>query len=59
VEQLKRYAEENITATHDFIRRLTEARDFEAVLRIQNQFIRSQFASFDAQAKKTVKHTLR
>ena len=51
-EQLKRYAEENITATHDFIGRLTEARDFEAVLRIQKQFIRSQFASFDAQAKK-------
>ena len=38
-EKLKGYAEENIAATHDFIRRLTEAKDFEAVLRIQNEFI--------------------
>jgi hypothetical protein len=50
-EKLKRYAEENIAATHDFVRRLTEARDFEAVLRIQNEFIRSQLRSFGEQAE--------
>ncbi len=39
----------NIAATHDF-RRLTEARDFEAVLQIQNEFIRSQLKAFGEQA---------
>ena len=48
--KLKGYAEENIAATHDFIRRLTEARDFEAVLQIQNEFIRSQLKAFGEQA---------
>jgi hypothetical protein len=50
-EKLKGYAEENIRATHDLIRRLTEARDFEAVLRIQNEFIRSQLRTFGEQAE--------
>ena len=49
-EKLKGYAEENIAATHDFIKRLTEARDFEAVLRIQNEFIHSQLKAFGEQA---------
>jgi len=50
-EKLKRYAEENIAATHDFIKQLTQARDFEAVLRIQREFVRSQFEAFGEQAK--------
>jgi len=51
-EKLKGYAEENVTATHDFIRRLTEARDFEAVLRIQKEFVRSQLKTFGEQVEK-------
>ena len=39
-EKLKGYAEENIAATHEFIKQLTRARDFEAVLRIQKEFVR-------------------
>jgi hypothetical protein len=50
-EKLKGYAEENIRATHDLIRQLTEARDFEAVLRVQNQFIRSQLKALGDQAE--------
>jgi hypothetical protein len=50
-EKLKGYAEENIRATHDLIRQLTEARDFEAVLRIRNQFIRSQLKALGEQAE--------
>jgi hypothetical protein len=30
---------------------LTQAKDFEAVLRIQKDFVRSQFEAFDEQAK--------
>jgi hypothetical protein len=50
-EKLKGYAEENIAATHEFIKQLTQARDFEAVLRIQKEFVRSQFEAFGEQAK--------
>ena len=50
-EKLKGYAEENIRATHDLIRQLIEARDFEAVLRVQNQFIRSQLKALGQQAE--------
>jgi hypothetical protein len=50
-EKLKGYAEENIAAMHDFIKQLTQAKDFGAVLRIQKEFVRSQFQSFDQQAK--------
>ena len=50
-EKLKGYAEENIAAMHDFIKQLTQAKDFEAVLRIQREFVRSQFEGLDEQAK--------
>jgi hypothetical protein len=50
-EKLKGYAEENVRAMHDFIKQLTQAKDFEAVLRIQEDFVRSQFEAFDEQAK--------
>jgi hypothetical protein len=50
-EKLKGYAEENIAAMHDFIKQLTQAKDFGAVLRIQKEFVRSQFESFDQQGK--------
>ena len=50
-EKLKGYAEENITAMHDFIKQLTQAKGFEAVRRIQKDFVRSQFEAFDEQAK--------
>ena len=50
-EKLKSYAEENIRATHDLMRQLTEDRDFESVLLIQNQFIRSQLKALDEQSE--------
>jgi hypothetical protein len=57
-EKLKGYAEENIAAMHDFIKQLTQAKDFEAVLRIQKDFVRSQFEAFDEQAKNLGELTL-
>jgi hypothetical protein len=43
---------------HDFIKQLTQAKDFEAVLRIQKDFVRSQFEAFDEQAKNLGELTL-
>jgi hypothetical protein len=50
-EKLKGYVEENIAATHYFIKQLSQARDFEDVLRLQNEFIRSHLKAFEEQAK--------
>jgi hypothetical protein len=50
-EKVKGYVEENVAATHDFIKQLSQARDFEAVLRLQSEFVRSQFKAFEEQAQ--------
>jgi hypothetical protein len=57
-EKLKGYVEENIAATHKFIKQLTQAKDFEAVLRNQKEFVRSQFEAFGEQAKTLGETTL-
>jgi transposase InsO family protein len=57
-EKLKGYVEENIAATHEFIKQLTQAKDFEAVLRNQKEFVRSQFEAFGEQAKTLGETTL-
>jgi hypothetical protein len=46
-EKLKNYAERNITATHEFIKRLTQATDFQDILRIQTEFMQAQLKEFD------------
>jgi hypothetical protein len=50
-EKLKGYAEKNITATHDFIKQLSQAKDFQDIVRIQNEFMHSQFMAFGEQTK--------
>ncbi len=50
-EKLKTYAERNITATHEFIRQLSHAKDFQDVIRIQTKFLQSQLKEFGEQTK--------
>ena len=50
-EKLKTYAERNITATHEFIRQLSHAKDFQDVIRIQTKFMQSQLKEFGEQTK--------
>ena len=50
-ERIKSYAEKNISATHEFIKQLTQAKDFEDILRIQAEFMQTQLKEFGEQTK--------
>jgi hypothetical protein len=45
-ERLKDQSVQNVTAVHDLVRRLSQAKDFEEALRTQTEFIQSQFQAF-------------
>ena len=49
-EKLKSFAEKNVAATHQFIEQLSQAKDFQDVLRIQTEFMRTQMQAFAEQA---------
>jgi hypothetical protein len=51
VERLKDQSVQNITAVHDLVKRLSQAKDFEEALRIQTEFIQSQFQAFGEQMR--------
>ena len=51
VERLKDQSVQNITAVHDLIKRLSQAKDFKEALRIQTEFIQSQFQAFGEQMR--------
>jgi hypothetical protein len=50
-EKVKSYAEKNITATHEFIKQMSQAKDFQDMMRIQTEFMQTQFNQFSEQAK--------
>ena len=50
-EKLKSYAEKNIAATNEYIRKLSEAKDLQEVIRIQTEFMQTQFNAFGEQTK--------
>jgi len=50
-EKLKTYAEKNIAATHEFIRKLSQAKDFPKILRIQTEFMQTQMNALGEQTK--------
>jgi len=49
-ERLKSFAEKNVAATHQFIQQLSQAKDFQDVLRIQTEFMQTQMQAFAEQA---------
>ena len=50
-EKLKSFAEKNIAASHEFIKQLSQAKDFQDVLRIQTEFMQTQMQAFGEQTK--------
>ena len=50
-EKLKSYAETNIAATNEYVRKLGEAKDPQEVIRIQTEFVQRQFNAFGEQTK--------
>ena len=51
VEKLKSCAEENLTTTHDFVRQLSQVKDFNDVVRIQTEFMQSLVSAMGDQTK--------
>jgi hypothetical protein len=49
-EKVKACAEENISATQEFVRELSYAKDIQDILRIQMEFMRSQMETLGEQA---------
>jgi hypothetical protein len=50
-EKVKACTEQNISATQEFVRELSYAKDIQDILRIQMEFMRSQLEAFGEQAK--------
>ncbi len=50
-DSMKGYAERNVAAMHEFVQRLGQARDFQDALRIQAEFMQSQFTALTEQTK--------
>ena len=50
-EKLKSYSEKNIAVARDYMHKLSQAKDFTEVARIQTDFMQSQFNAFGEQAK--------
>jgi hypothetical protein len=49
-EKLKSYSQTNIETARDYMRKLSQAKDFREVLRIQSDFARAQYSAFSGQA---------
>ena len=50
-EKMKTYTVRNISASTDCMHKLSQAKDFQAAIRIQTEFMQTQMSTFTEQAK--------
>jgi hypothetical protein len=50
-DSVKSYAEKNISVMQDYVHKLGRAKDFQEALRVQAEFMQSQFAAMGEQTK--------
>jgi hypothetical protein len=50
-EKLKNYAEKNVAATHEFLRKVSQAKDFQDMILIQSEFMQTQMVAFGEQTR--------
>ncbi len=50
-EKMQTYTAQNITASTECVRKLSQAKDLQEVFRIQTEFMQTQFNSFAEQAR--------
>ena len=50
-EKVKSYAENNIAATHEFLRKVSRAKDFNDMLLVQNEFMLAQMNALSEQTR--------
>lgn len=50
-EKLKSSAQKNLTVTYEFVQKLSHAKNFNDIIRIQTEFVQTQLELFGEQAK--------
>ena len=50
-EKLMSYAEKNVTTTHEFVKQLSQAKDFQEMVLIQTEFMQSLVNAFGEQTR--------
>ena len=50
-EKMKSYTEKNIATAQDYVQKLSQAKDFQDLIRIQTEFMQTQFQAFGEQTK--------
>ena len=50
-EKLKSFTEQNIASAHHHVEKLSQARDFQDIIKIQTEYMQTQLSLFAAQAK--------
>ena len=50
-EKMNRYTAQNISAARDFVHKLSQAKDFQEIIRIQTEFMQMQFKAFGDQTR--------
>jgi hypothetical protein len=50
-EKMSRYTAQNISAARDFVHKLSQAKDFQDIIRTQTEFMQTQFSVFAEQTK--------
>ena len=50
-KKLIEYTTQNMSAAFEFVQRLSQAKNFEDVVKLQTEFMETQFGSFSEQAK--------
>jgi hypothetical protein len=53
-KKLKRHAEQNVTAVHEYATKLSQAKTVQDAIQIQTEFMQTQFNAFGEQAKDLV-----
>jgi hypothetical protein len=50
-EKMNSYTAQNISAARDFVHKLSQAKDFQDIIRIQTEFMQTQFSALAEQTK--------
>ena len=50
-EKMKSYTEQNISAAGNFVHKLSQAKDFQDIIRVQTEFMQTQFSTCAEQTK--------
>ena len=50
-KKLVEYTTQNVNASFEFVQRLSQAKNFQDVVRLQTEFVEAQLGSFNEQAK--------